>query len=112
MNTRDEVKVFLEKFYECDKVMREISYCNNQIGKKEQSDDDDDGNTIQTGSYIEGAWCTPLMIPIHDKMLDKDIMLVTCTITKTLSKFILKETAHTGYYQIEMPENYKKTFQS
>ena len=103
-NVREKLKAFIEKFYECDKVLRQL-----KIGKEHE--EEDEGISIETGSYVEGAWCTPLMISIDGKMMDVDVMLVTCTINKTLSKFVLKETAHAGYYQVEMPlENHATLF--
>eukprot|EP00111_Clytia_hemisphaerica_P000123 TCONS_00000293-protein len=100
MSVKDQVKDFLEKFYDFDEAMRECSYQAIQIRTTEL-----DKNFLLTGSFIEGAWAIPFMVTIDGKKLDKDEMRIMCTITKDISPFILHQTANMGYYDLKLKED-------
>ena len=95
MSTR-KLNLYLEMFYDLDEDMRR------ELQFQLANNDDIDNSVIITGSLLEGAFLTPLMIPVKDKSFDIDLMRIMGQLSKDQANTILVETEYPGYYLIDV----------
>ncbi|XP_066931154.1 uncharacterized protein [Clytia hemisphaerica] len=101
-----EMQLYLDKFFDFDESISQI------IAKSETHIPDDPIEKIihlvfkkdcfASGSSMEGAFLTPLMIPVKNKTPDLDFMRVEGVLSNEDASGILIETEYPGFYRIDV----------